>query len=142
MLSRLGMAYRPSRPVPSPRWRGLQLAGRPIEARTRWRSGDVDPCVDGRRRPPSLGGRPGPGGGGRAAEGSALEVEGAEISAVRREAGLLEVRVYNPSEHPTTVSTAGRSGYLVDLRGRRSSGSTGSFNLRPFGIATFRLPGV
>ena len=82
-----------------------------------------------------------PGGGSRPSPQSALEVEGAEVSAVRRQAGMLEVRVFNPTERPTTVSIGARSGWLVDLRGATLEPVDGSFELRPFGIATFRCPG-
>ena len=78
--------------------------------------------------------------GGARPSGSALEVEGAEVSAVRREAGMLEVRVFNPTDRPTTVGVGTRSGWLVDLRGRTLEPVDGSFELRPFGIATFRSP--
>ena len=40
------------------------------------------------------------------------------MSAVRRLAGLLEVRVFNPTEGTVTVRVGSRSGWLVDLRGR------------------------
>ena len=36
-------------------------------------------------------------------------------SAVRQ--GLLEVRVFNPTDRQTVVTFRGRSGWLVDLRG-------------------------
>jgi hypothetical protein len=81
------------------------------------------------------------GGGWRPAAGSTLEVEGAEVSAVRRQAGMLEVRVFNPTDQPVTVGLGARSGWLVDLRGRTLEPVDGSFGLRPFGIATFRSPG-
>ena len=81
------------------------------------------------------------GGGWRPASASALEVEGAEVSAVRRQAGMLEVRVFNPTERTATVTMGARSGWLVDLRGRTLEPVDGSFDLRPFGIATFRAPG-
>jgi hypothetical protein len=80
------------------------------------------------------------GGGWRPASGSALEVEGAEVSAVRLQAGMLEVRVFNPTDSPVTVRIGARSGWLVDLRGRTLDPVDGSFALRPFGIATFRCP--
>ena len=41
----------------------------------------------------------------------------------------------------TTVEIAGRSGWLVDLRGRPVAPFEGSFELRPQGIATARLDG-
>jgi Glycosyl hydrolases family 38 C-terminal domain len=70
------------------------------------------------------------------AAGSALEVTGAEVAAVVRDGGGLVVRVFNPSDAPTTVTVGGRRGWLVDLRGRPLAPFEGSFALRPRGIAT------
>ena len=42
-----------------------------------------------------------------------------------------------PSRH--VVSFPGRAGWLVDLRGYPLEAFEGSFELRPFGIATARL---
>ncbi len=75
----------------------------------------------------------------RPAAGSALTVEGAEVSAVVREGGGLIVRVFNPGDAPTTVTIDGRRGWLVDLRGRPLEPFEGSFELRPWGIATAAL---
>ena len=50
------------------------------------------------------------GGGDRPARGSALEVRGAEVSAVVRQGGRVEVRVFNPAPRPTTVEIAGPLG--------------------------------
>jgi alpha-mannosidase len=138
MLSRLGMAYRPLPAGPLTPVEGLQLLGRRIEARYALCVGGEDPyaMADDAFVPLEL--VYAPGGGARPAGGSALEVEGAEVSAVGRVAGLLEVRVFNPSDRPTTVRVGNRSGWLVDLRGRTLSPFDGSFELRPFGIATFR----
>lgn len=80
------------------------------------------------------------GGGWRPDQGSAFDVTGAEVSAVTRVRGALEVRVFNPTATVTTVSLPERSGWLVDLRGRPVASFDGSFSLRPFGIATVRLP--
>ncbi len=79
------------------------------------------------------------GGGTRASSGNALGIGGAEVSALRREGGMLEVRVFNPSPDPTTVVIPGQAGWLVDLRGYPVLPFEGSFALRPFGIATARL---
>ncbi len=79
------------------------------------------------------------GGGRRPDRGSELAVGGAEVSAVRREAGRLEVRVFNPRATPTSVEIPGRSGWLVDLRGRPVAPFEGDFDLRGHGIATARL---
>ncbi|MGH9113024.1 MAG: glycoside hydrolase family 38 C-terminal domain-containing protein, partial [Acidimicrobiales bacterium] len=77
----------------------------------------------------------------RPAVGSALTVEGAEVSAVVREGGSLVVRVFNPGDAPTTVRIHGRQGWLVDLRGRPLEPFEGSFPLRPWGVATASLAG-
>jgi hypothetical protein len=68
-----------------------------------------------------------------------LTVDGAVVSAVRRVGGVLEIRVFNPTGTETVVSVAGRSGWLVDLRGYPQTPFEGSFALRPYGIATARL---
>jgi alpha-mannosidase len=139
MLSRLGMAYRPFPAGPMTPVNGLQLAGRRIEARYALAVGEVDPwaLADDILMPleviSSLGG------GHRPAEGSTLLVEGAEVTALRREAGALELRVCNPRQEPTTVSLGEHSGWLVDLRGRPIEAFDGSFELGPFRIATARL---
>ena len=54
---------------------------------------------------------------------------------------MLEVRVFNPTAQATVVALPGRSGWLVDLRGYPLEPFEGSFELRPFGIATARLHG-
>ncbi len=82
------------------------------------------------------------GGGWRPDRGSELVVRGAEVSAVRRQAGRIEVRVFNPRSTPTTVEIPGRSGWLVDLRGRPVVPFEGRFDLRAQGIATVRLDGI
>ncbi len=66
-------------------------------------------------------------------------MHGAEVSALHRVAGVLEARVFNPTGSPTVVSFPGRSGWLVDFRGYPLQPFEGSFELRPFGIATARL---
>ncbi len=80
-----------------------------------------------------------PGGGTRPSTGSGLSISGAEVSAVRRDGGVQEVRVFNPRPEPTTVIIAGRAGWLVDLRGYPTGPFEDSFELRPFEIATARL---
>jgi hypothetical protein len=63
------------------------------------------------------------------------------VSALHREGGVIEVRVFNPTAQATVVALPGRSGWLVDLRGYPTEPFEGSFELRPFGIATARLRG-
>jgi hypothetical protein len=55
--------------------------------------------------------------------------------------GVLELRVFNPRPEATVVSVPGRAGWLVDLRGFPTEAFEGSFELRPFGVATARLRG-
>jgi hypothetical protein len=55
--------------------------------------------------------------------------------------GGLEVRVFNPTDAPTTVRLAGHSGWVTDLRGRPIEPFDGGFDLGPYKIATARLVG-
>jgi alpha-mannosidase len=73
------------------------------------------------------------------AHGSALTVEGAEVSAVRREGGSLRVRVVNPTAETVTVELPGHRGWLVDLRGRPVAPFESSFALRAWGVATLAI---
>jgi mannosylglycerate hydrolase len=66
----------------------------------------------------------------------ALSVDGAPVSSLRRVAGRLELRVFNPSDDTTTVTVQGRRGWLVDLRGRPVEPFEGQFTLEPWRIAT------
>ncbi len=72
-------------------------------------------------------------------QGHALEVRGAEVSSVRRVAGRLEVRVWNPSDRDAVVEIAGRSGWSVDLRGAPVEPFEGRVPLGPWRIATLAL---
>ena len=66
----------------------------------------------------------------------ALSVDGAPVSSLRRVAGRLELRVFNPSADTTTVTLDGRRGWLVDLRGRPVAPFEERFTLEPWRIAT------
>ena len=139
MLSRLGMAYRPFPAGPLTPVDGLQMTGKRITLAYALAEGHDDPYVlaDDVLLPFEI--VSALGGGNRPASGSALAVEGAQVSAVRRVGGVLEVRVFNPTPDPATVTMAGHSGWLVNLRGYPERAFEGSFELRPFGIATARL---
>ena len=77
---------------------------------------------------------------GEGERGQALAISGAEVSALRRApGGGLELRVFNPSAETSTVTTRGRSGWLVDLRGRPVERFDGGFDLGPWRIATAML---
>jgi alpha-mannosidase len=139
MLSRLGMTYRPLPAGPITPVDGLQMVGKTIEARYAIQLDCNNPyeLVDDAFLPIELAHCAG--GGTRPSSGSAFHIDGAEVSAIRREAGALEVRVFNPTETATTVSIPSRSGWLVDLRGRPVAPFEGSFELRPFEISTLRV---
>lgn len=71
--------------------------------------------------------------------GSRLELNGAQVSALRRHHGFIEVRVFNPNPRPTTVHVPRHSGSLVDLCGTELSRWNGQFELGPWQVANARL---
>jgi alpha-mannosidase len=77
------------------------------------------------------------------ATGTALEVDGAEVSAVTRDAGGLVVRLFRtaPDEGDVTVTQGGlpARGWVIDLRGAPVATFEGSVTLRPWQIVTLRL---
>ena len=138
MLSRVELTNRPLPAGPPTRLAGSQCRGRHV-LRYGVAVGDLDPyaLVDDAFLPLELANADGRG---RApASGTALEVSGAEVSAVRRVDGALEVRVFNPGATPTEVRLPGRSGALIDLRGQVLASFHDGFSLAPFAIATARL---
>jgi hypothetical protein len=138
MLSRLGMTTRPLPAGPMNPLDGPQLLG-PVDVRYAVRLADPDPyaTADDVLVPLLTAGSFG--GGSRPDRGTELTVRGAEVSAVVRRAGGLEVRVFNPRAGATTVELPGRAGWLVDLRGRSLAPFEERFELRGHGIATARL---
>lgn len=86
---------------------------------------------------------PAAGGGGRPKWGSLLRVDGAEVSAVYREAGALMVRVFNPVGRAAPVrielGDGPASGWVVDLRGRPRDPFSGELTLRPGEIVTAQI---
>jgi alpha-mannosidase len=139
-LSGTDMAYRPWPAGPPVRVEGAQMRGRQV-LRYAVHVGDADPyaLADDAFLPLEV--VVAAGSGERPSAGTALQVHGAEVSAVVRRGGALEVRVFNASGKDTTVVTDGRRGWLVDLRGRPVEPFDGSFPLRAWGIATIRLDG-
>ena len=139
-LSGTFMAYRPWPAGPPFPAEGAQMQG-PQVLRYAIHVGDTDPyaLVDDVFLPLEV--VSAPGGGDVPSTGTALQVHGAEVSAVVRRGGALEVRVFNPSGDDTVVVIDGHTGWLVDLRGRPLEPFDGSFALRPWGIATARLDG-
>ena len=79
------------------------------------------------------------GGGTRPASGSELAVHGAEVSALHRVAGVLEVTGLQPDGADHGGLVPGRSGWLVDLRGYPLDAVRGLVRATALGIATARL---
>jgi alpha-mannosidase len=142
MLSRVDLAYRPLPAGPPIAMEGPQLLG-PVEVRY---AVCVDPGVDPYALvddvflPLEI--RTTKGGGIRPAAGTELTVTGAEVSAVRRVAGGLEVRVFNPTDRETTLTVADRTGWVVDLRGAPVTPFDGTTTLRPWEVTTLLLLSV
>jgi mannosylglycerate hydrolase len=137
MLSQGPMATRPLPAGPVTPMEGPQMQG-PVAVSFALHVGGRDPyaVADDALLPllvTAAGGGTGP------ADGQALDVAGAEVSAVVRDGGALHVRLFNPSPDPATVRVPGRRGWLVDLRGRPLSAFEGSFQLGPWAIATAAL---
>jgi len=140
MLSRMGLSTRPMTAGPMTPLEGPQRIG-PVDVTYAIAIGDVDPyrLADDVLVPLATAGSFG--GGDRPDRGAELTVRGAEVSSVRRQAGQVEVRVFNPRPEATSVEIPGRAGWLVDLRGRTLAPFEGGFELRGHGIATARLDG-
>ncbi|MEY2568347.1 MAG: 2-O-(6-phospho-alpha-D-mannosyl)-D-glycerate hydrolase [Actinomycetota bacterium] len=138
LLSRVEMTYRPLPAGPPLPLEGPQLQV-PVTVQYAVQVGACDPYALAEDAFVPLHTALAPGGGDRPAAGQALEVDGAQVSAVRRVAGGLEVRVFNPTAEPTTVSLGTRRGWLVDLRGRPLGPFDGTFALAPGRIATVHL---
>ncbi len=138
ILSQPAPTYRPNAAGPAHALEGPQLVG-PRTSRYGVAAGDVDPyrLADQAWLPLEVvASAPG---GSLPSSGTHLTVTGAEVTAVRRAPGGLEVRVCNPSDEGTLVSVDGRSGWLVDLRGQPVERWDSSFVLRAWGIATARI---
>ncbi len=142
MLSRFGMTYRPFPAGPLTAVGGLQMTGRHVSLHYALAVDVDDPYALADDVLLPLEALTSPGGGTRPPTGSGLTVSGAEVSAVHRDGGVLEVRVFNPRPEVATVTIEGHTGWLVDLRGYPERPFEGSFELRPFGLATARLHGT
>jgi hypothetical protein len=83
------------------------------------------------------------GGGDTTAEaGQGIDITGAEVSALRREAGgQLTARLFNPTDRASTAVINGRSGWVIDLRGRVMNTFADTVDLGPWQIVTLRLQG-
>jgi hypothetical protein len=138
VLSRPTTSHRRSPAGPTLPVEGAQMLGA-VECRYAVCVGSVDPYALADDALLPLLTTTAPGGGDLGPSGQGLAVDGAEVSAVRRDDGALEVRVFNPTDATTSVSVGGRSGHLVDLAGRPMGDFDGSFELGPRRLATARL---
>ena len=139
LLSQVPMATRPLPAGPITPMEGSQLQ-KPIVATYALHVGDADPfaLADDVLVPFQVL-RTTSGNGEIAMSGQALSVDGAPVSSLRRAAGRLELRVFNPTADTTTVTIDGRRGWLVDLRGRPVEPFEEQFTLDPWRIATVVL---
>ena len=147
-LSRTEPALRPNPAGPVDPLEGPQLQG-PVTLdyallphRGDWRSARLYEAADACWVPLERA-RVGVSSGSEPAAGQALRVDGAQVSAVVREAGALTVRVFNATPGPSTVTVEHRGaparGWVVDLLGRPRAGFEGAAPLGPWEIATLRL---
>ena len=147
-LSRSEPSLRPNPAGPTDPVRGAQMLGEQrvqyavLLHRGDWRAADCYGAADAFLVPIERV-RGGGAGGRRPATGTALRVDGAEVSAVLREAGALVLRVFrtDPTEGLVSIEHDGSParGWTVDLRGRPIAPFDGSVTLRPWEIATLRL---
>ena len=151
-LSRAELAFRPNPAGPLDPLEGPQLQRRlaleyaVLPHRGDWRSARLADAADEflaaarararRRRARRARARP---------PGSALAVDGAQVSAVLREpdGDALVIRIFNPSPEPATarveVDGSPAHGQVVDLAGRDVAPFAESVPLRPWEIVTLRL---
>ena len=138
VLSRAVMAYRDNAAGPVLPLEGPQMQG-PITVRYALHYGDRDPYALADEVWVPLEVVTGAGPESAPSRGTALEIRGAEVSALQRVDGRLEIRVFNPKDEDTLVALPGRRGWLVDLRGNRRERFDEQFPLGPWAIATARL---
>jgi alpha-mannosidase len=148
-LSRSEPSLRPNPAGPVDPVRGAQMRGRNVcdyavlPHRGDWRAADLYGAADAftvpleRARVPEIRSRRLP------ETGTALEVSGAEVSAVARDNGGLVVRLFrtDPGEGEVTIGQAGlpARGWIVDLLGAPREPFEGAITMRPWEITTLRL---
>ncbi|MHB8467184.1 MAG: glycoside hydrolase family 38 N-terminal domain-containing protein, partial [Acidimicrobiales bacterium] len=140
MLSRVDVPTRPLPAGPPIAVEGAQVQG-PISLTY---AVSVDPTIDPYAMAdevliPLMTARAPGGGSISASSGRGLVVEGAEVSAVQRDGHSLVVRMFNPTAEPVLARIAGRTGWIVDLRGRPLAPFEERVALGPCQIATLRL---
>ena len=148
-LSRSEPSLRPNPAGPVDPVFGAQMRGRNrcdyavLPHRGDWRAADLYAAADAflvpleRARVGAISSRSVP------AAGSALEVDGAEVSAVARDAGGLVVRLFRTDADvgAVTISQGGlpSRGWITDLRGAPLTAFEGSVTMRPWEIVTLRV---
>jgi mannosylglycerate hydrolase len=148
-LSRSEPSLRPNPAGPVDPVRGAQMRGPNVcdyavlPHRGDWRAAELHGEADAflvpleRARVPATSSRSVP------ATGTALEIDGADVSAVARDAGGLVVRLFrtDPDVGDVTISQARlpSRGWITDLRGAPITAFEGSVTLRPWEIVTLRL---
>jgi mannosylglycerate hydrolase len=148
-LSRAEPGLRPNPAGPMDPLEGPQLQGRHVvdyallPHRGDWSAAGLYDAADAFLVPLERNRVPAQAAGGAPATGRALRVEGAEVSAVRREGETLMVRVFNASTEASTVTVeqagAPARGFVVDLVGRPHDPFDGAVPLGPWQIATLAL---
>jgi len=148
-LSRSDLALRPNPAGPLDPLEGPQLQGRHVvdyallPHRGDWRSARVHDAADEFLVPLERVRAGGVAGASRPPAGRVLRVEGAEVSAVVREAGWLVLRIFNASPKSSVATVehdeSPARGWRVDLLGRPNDTFEGSVELRPWEIATLRV---
>jgi alpha-mannosidase len=134
-LSRGPMAYRPMPAGPVIELAGSQAHGA-HELRYGVVLGEVDPYQAADELLVPLSVTTGAGTGTLPSRHQALELRGAEVSAVRRRGTSLEVRVFNPNNDAILMQLPDRRGWVVDLRGRPLAPFDEVVPLAPWQLAT------
>jgi mannosylglycerate hydrolase len=150
-LARIGIALRPDPAGPPLTVEGAQMPGTHVvdyallPHHGDWRAGALFEAADEFLVPLERARGGGVAGASRPANGQALAVRGAQVSAVVREAGGLAVRIFNASPDRSTAGIerdgAPATGWVVDLLGRPREPFEGAVALRAWEIATLRLNG-
>jgi hypothetical protein len=141
VLSKPAPTYRPNAAGPALPLKDAQLVG-PRRARYALALHDCDPWALADQAWTAMLVGQGSGTGTLPPTGSRLCVEGAEVSALYRREGRLEIRVFNPTDRETAVRIPGHKGWLVDLRGAELERWEQGFPLGPWVIATARFDAV
>jgi hypothetical protein len=137
-LSRPPMSLRPLPAGPVIELRGSQVPGRQA-ARYAVAVGDTDSYALAEDAFDDLPVAYGAGLGTMPDHHQALQVDGAQVSSLRRRQGRLELRAFNPTDAEVTLALPGRAGDVVDLRGRPQATFQGAVVIRPHGLVTLAL---